>query len=142
MEKVEHGRPGGANVHLEPGERKLAAPLLQLDLLRELAEVRQGEPYRARGHNAKTLAHYPDLRIVLIALSRGARLEKHQTIGHLSIQLLEGKVAMALDGERVELSAHQLLELAPNRAHDVEALEDSALLLTVAWPGNGTKSAP
>lgn len=141
MDRVEHGRPGGTNAHLEPGERNLGAPLLHIDLRRELDEVRRGEPYRARGHNAKTIAHYPDLRIVLIALAGGARLEKHQTIGRLSIQLLEGKVAMALDAERVELSAHQLLELAPNRAHDVEALEDSALLLTVAWPGSGQKSA-
>lgn len=139
MDKVEFGRPGGANVHLEPEQRNLDAPLLQLDLMRELADVRQGEPFRARGHNAKTLARYPDLRIVLIALARGARLEKHQTIGRLSVQLLEGKVAMQIGEQRVEIAAHGLLELAPNRAHDVEALEESALLLTVAWPSDVQK---
>ena len=134
MTNIEHGRSSEAHAHVEADARKLAAPLLRLDLAQELAEVRRGEAYREHGHNAKTLARYPDLRLVLIALAEGHRIAQHQTKGRVSIHVIEGKVTLKLGAEQVELAAGCLLEVAPELAHDVEALAPSALLLTVAWP--------
>jgi quercetin dioxygenase-like cupin family protein len=134
MTKIEHGYSVAPHAHVEPGERQLEAPLLRLDLAREIAELRGGEALRARGHSAKTLAKYPDLRVVLLAFERGARIEEHQTKGRLSLHLLEGRIALRLAAQEVELSAGCLLEIAPGLPHDVEALEPSSLLLTIAWP--------
>jgi quercetin dioxygenase-like cupin family protein len=135
MTKVEQGRSNQSHTHVEANARTLDAPLLRLDLAQELADVRRDDAYETGGHNAKTLARYPDLRLVLIALDRGKRLEQHQTKGRVSIHVIEGKVTIGLDTEKVELGVGCLLEVAPGAAHDVEATEPSALLLTIAWPG-------
>jgi quercetin dioxygenase-like cupin family protein len=134
MSKIEQASSGATHVHRDAEVRKLDAPLLRLDLAQELAEVRRGEAYGKSGHSAKTLARYPDLRLVLIALAGGHRIEQHQTRGRVSIHVVEGKITLQVGREQVELGAGCLLELAPDTAHDVEAVEPSALLLTVAWP--------
>jgi hypothetical protein len=36
----------------------------------------------------------------------------------------------------IDLPGNHLLALAPDTAHDVEALEDSTFLLILAWPPN------
>jgi hypothetical protein len=41
--------------------RGLRAPMLRADLMTTLGELRQEEPWRVRGHNARTLAKYPDV---------------------------------------------------------------------------------
>lgn len=119
---------------MEAEARKLDVPLLRLELAQELAEVRRGVAYGTHGQSAKTLARYPDLRLVLIALASGKRIERHQTKGRVSIHVIEGRVTLQVGAEKVELGAGCLLEVAPDVAHDVEAAADSALLLTVAWP--------
>jgi quercetin dioxygenase-like cupin family protein len=134
MTKVEQARSNPSHTHVNAEARTLDAPLLRLDLAQELADVRRDDAYKTGGHNAKTLARYPDLRLVLIALDGGKRLEQHQTKGRVSIHVIEGKVTIGLDTEKVELGAGCLLEVAPGAAHDVEAMEPSALLLTIAWP--------
>ncbi len=45
----------------------LAAPLLTLDLNREIEQLRSEGRWQS-GHTAKTLAKYPDLRVVLIVM--------------------------------------------------------------------------
>jgi hypothetical protein len=47
----------------------LAEPLLQIDLERELQKLRREDSWqRETGRSSKTLAKYPDLRIVLILM--------------------------------------------------------------------------
>ena len=58
----------------------LAAPLLTLDLNREIEQLRSEERWQS-GHTARTLAKYPDLRVVLIVMKAGGCLTKHRTEG-------------------------------------------------------------
>jgi quercetin dioxygenase-like cupin family protein len=110
----------------------LAAPLLTLDLNREIQQLRSEERWQS-GHTARTLAKYPDLRVVLIVMKRGGRLEKHQTEGRISVQTLDGRIQFNTPERAVELAAGQLLVLEHDIPHDVEAIVDSAFLLTIAW---------
>lgn len=134
MEKIEEGYSLGRHVEGEP--RHLGAPLVRLDLARELEELRQAEPWRTGRHHAKTLLKYPDLRVVLMALKQGTTLGEHKTRGRLSIHTLEGHVLLKLESQVVDLPAGCLLGLGPSVPHDVEALEPSVILLTVAWPAS------
>lgn len=69
----------------------LAEPLLQIDMKRELQQLRQEDSWqRETGRSSKTLAKYPDLRIVLILMKGGTRMRQHRAEGRVSIQLLEG----------------------------------------------------
>src|ERR1035438_831014 len=112
----------------------LAEPLLQIDLDQELKQLRQEDScQRETGRSSKTLAKYPDLRIVLILMKSGTRIRQHRAGGRVSIQLLEGQVCIHLADRKVNMSVGHLLVLDCGVLHDVETLEESALLLTISW---------
>ena len=110
----------------------LSAPLLKLDLDREIQQLRSEERWQS-GHTAKTLAKYPDFRVVLIVMKSGGRLEKHRTEGRISVQTLEGRIRFSTAERSVELVPGQMLTLEHDIPHDVEGMMDSAFLLTIAW---------
>jgi quercetin dioxygenase-like cupin family protein len=111
--------------------RVLAAPVLRFDLQEELDQLRHQEGYPTGAPTGRTLVKEPDLRVVLMALKTGGRLEKHDASGPISIQAIEGHLRLLLPDQTVELDAGQLLALEPGIPHDVEATEDSAFLLTI-----------
>ena len=112
----------------------LAEPLLQIDLERELQQLRREDSWqRETGRSSKTLAKYPDFRIVLILMKSGTRMRQHRAEGRISIQQLKGQVCIHLADRKVNVSAGHLLVLDCGVLHDVEALEESALLLTISW---------
>src|ERR1700693_4385824 len=112
----------------------LAGPLLQIDLERELQQLRrENSAQREAGRSSKTLAKYPDFRIVLILMKGGTRMRQHRAEGRISIQQLKGQVCIHLADRKVTVSTGHLLVLDCGVLHDVEALEESALLLTISW---------
>jgi quercetin dioxygenase-like cupin family protein len=120
--------------HQRPHPPALAAPVLEFDLGREIEHLRSELP-SAGGQKARTLAKYDDLRIVLIALTAQARIPGHRAEGRVSVHTIRGHVRMRALGRTFDLPAGSLLALDQGVPHDVEALEDSAVLLTIAWPG-------
>jgi quercetin dioxygenase-like cupin family protein len=112
----------------------MAASFLEFDLMRELEQLHR-EPDWNRGQNAKTLVKYDDFRVVLIALKAHARLPGHHNKGRISIQTVAGRLLVRAEGRTFDLPVGTLLALDRDVPHDVEALEESALLLTIAWPG-------
>ena len=121
----------------------LAEPLLQIDLERELQQLRQEDSWqRETGRSSKTLAKYPDFRIVLILMKSGTRMRQHRAEGRVSIQQLEGQVCVHLADRKVNMSAGHLLVLDCGVLHDVEALEESAFLLTISWRREKSDASP
>jgi quercetin dioxygenase-like cupin family protein len=110
----------------------LTATLLMLDLNREIQQLRSEGRWQS-GHTAKTLAKYPDFRVVLIVMKAGGRLEKHRTDGRISIHTLDGRIRINTPGRSVDLASGQILTLEHDISHDVEGIVDSAFLLTIAW---------
>ncbi len=115
---------------------KLDAPLLEFDLTKEIAHLHEQAAWReGRGPSSTTLVKHADLRIVLVALRAGERMARHRTEARISVHALEGRIRLSLEGAAAELGPGQVLVLERELVHDVEALEDSAFLLTLAWPG-------
>jgi quercetin dioxygenase-like cupin family protein len=125
--------PERRTAHRRPHARPLAAPYLEFDLAREVDELHR-EPEWASGQNARTLVKYDDLRVVLTALKADARIPEHRTEGRISIQTVRGHLQVRADGRTFDLPAGSLLALDRGLPHDVHALEDSLMLLTIAWP--------
>jgi len=72
-----------------------------------------------------------DLRQTLVALSAGARLHDHESPGEATLQVLAGEVRLTAGEETSEARAGDLLVIPPVR-HGLEAITDTAVLLTVA----------
>jgi quercetin dioxygenase-like cupin family protein len=124
--------------HRRPHPQSMAAAYLEFDLARELEQLHR-EPGWSSGQNAKTLLKYDDLRVVLIALKAHTNLPRHQTEGRISIHVVDGHIQVRAQGRTFDLSSGSLLALDQGLPHDVEALEESAILLTIAWPGREAK---
>jgi quercetin dioxygenase-like cupin family protein len=128
------GMRGATSGSPQRGAQRLAAPHLVFELSDELERLKAEPSWQRGDRNANTLVKEPDFRIVLTALKAGAQLEEHQVAGRVAVQVLAGRVRMHLPDGAVELAAGRLIAFEPEIAHRVEALEESALLLTIGWP--------
>jgi quercetin dioxygenase-like cupin family protein len=99
------------------------------------AELRRDDAYQRDGHTARTLVREDDIRIVLIVMRAGARIAEHRANETASIHALSGHVRLRLPGRDAELLAGRLLVLERGIGHDVEAIAESAFLLTLGWQG-------
>jgi quercetin dioxygenase-like cupin family protein len=105
------------------------------DLTKELSDSKSKKPWSA-GHYAKTLFKKDDFRTVLIAMEPKSRMKEHHADGTLSIQVLQGQINVSAHGKTQSLTEGNLLTLSASIPHEVEAVEDSAFLLTISWPSN------
>jgi len=115
--------------------KEVAAPgdSAQFDLLSEIADSERKKPWQS-GVYSKMLDKRADFRTVLITMEQGARMKEHHTDGTISIHVLKGGVRINVQGQPHDLRTAGLFTLGPSIKHDVEALEDSAFLLTISWP--------
>lgn len=107
----------------------------QFDLQHELADSEQKKPWPS-GIHSKLLFKKPGLRAVLIAMEAGAKMKEHHADGTISVQPVKGRIRVHALGQGHELKTGQLFTLGASIKHDVEALDDSAFLLTIAWPSD------
>jgi quercetin dioxygenase-like cupin family protein len=87
-------------------------------------------------HTADTVygGHEKVLRQTVIGMIAGARLAEHENPGEATVLILRGRVRLLAAGLSWDAARGDLL-IIPDRRHSLEALEDSALLLTVAKLG-------
>jgi quercetin dioxygenase-like cupin family protein len=116
-------------------EAKGASYVKSFDLDEEIQHLHARKPWPKKV-TSNLLLKTEDLRILLIGLEAGGRMEEHHNDGRISIHVLEGAVKMLVQQQTREFSAGQILALDRSVPHDVEAMEDSVLLLTVAWPSD------
>lgn len=114
-------------------QAKMVDGLAQFDLSDEIGEAEKMKPWPS-GIHARTLLKKADLRVVLIVMEKGAKMNEHHADGTISVQPVKGKIRLRTMGGVHELQAGQLFTLAASIKHDVESLDDSAFLLTIAWP--------
>ena len=122
--------------HRRPHTPPMALPFLEYDLVRELRQLHE-EPSWKNGQNAKTLVKYADFRVVLMALKLSSRIPGHNAPGRISIHMISGHVLVHALERTFDLLPGSFLALDKAVPHDLEALEDSAFVLTIAWPGRG-----
>lgn len=109
-----------------------ATPVTTFDLKVEAAALRDSELYSERGQNSRTLLKNDDLRLVMIALKSGHQIKQHKTEFRLNLNAVEGHVQLTVEGELIDLPAGNVLVLDPTVPHDVTALEDSVILLSLS----------
>ncbi|WP_433499463.1 cupin domain-containing protein [Sphaerimonospora sp. CA-214678] len=87
----------------------------------------------SNGRSAETIIGGREqlLRQTLLTLTAGTKLAEHDSPGEATLLVLHGRLVLHAGGESEEGRAGDLLVIPPAR-HSVEALDDTAFLLTVA----------
>ncbi|MEV6841821.1 cupin domain-containing protein [Actinoplanes sp. NPDC051411] len=84
----------------------------------------------AEAGRSSHLLFHRRFRQVLLAFVAGRGLPAHDNPGSATLQVLCGRVRLTAAGESWEGIAGDLVEI-PGQRHDLVAVEDSAILLTV-----------
>jgi quercetin dioxygenase-like cupin family protein len=115
---------------------QLANDVIRRNIGNELQKLKKAPSWqRESGRSSETLVKYGEFRIVLVRMKPGSYMSHHRAEGPISIQVIQGKIRVHLPENRIEeLEVGDLLTLDRCLEHDVEALEESAFLLTIAWP--------
>lgn len=122
--------------HHRPHTPSMAERLMEFDLPAEIHRL-HAETTWSTGQNARTLVKYDDFRVVLTAIQAKVRIPEHKADGRISVHVLSGHIQLQAAGRTFSLRPGGLLAIDQGVPHGVEALEESAFLLTIAWPGRG-----
>ncbi|OHT88993.1 cupin domain-containing protein [Mycobacteroides saopaulense] len=98
------------------------------------ALIRQLFERTNNSHNAAETVvggHERVLRQTVIALREGSELGEHESPGEATIYVIQGSVRLVAGDEHWDGRAGDLIEI-PDSRHSLQALADSAVLLTVA----------
>ncbi|MFA3781465.1 cupin domain-containing protein [Melioribacteraceae bacterium 4301-Me] len=114
--------------------RVLKAPLLSISLEKEIKKLKKELSWIKGDRNAVTLQKNSNLRVVLIAIRKGASLLEHKVEGPITLLVLSGKINFLANEESAKIKANELVVLEKTIPHDAKAIEDSIFLLTIIQP--------
>lgn len=103
-------------------------------LANEIETLKDEEEWRTGKKVARTLVKDGELRVVLILMRRGARLEPHRAAGAVTIHCVRGRVDLTALGECIELVPGEIAALDGGVEHGLDAQRESVILLTLAQP--------
>jgi quercetin dioxygenase-like cupin family protein len=119
-------------------DRREARPLsgsgLVYRLNDELDGLRQDLSRSTGGRSAKTLAKAGGLRATLVYMEANSTIVPEASNGGCTVQVIEGRLRMHVDGNIHELGSGEVIVLEENLREPIQAAERSAFLITVAWP--------
>jgi quercetin dioxygenase-like cupin family protein len=78
-----------------------------------------------------TLVKTNELEVIRLVLQAGKEIPTHKVAGPITVQCLEGRVAMMAHATRQELAAGDFLYLNGNEPHALQGLTDAAVLVTI-----------
>lgn len=122
-------------------EERFAPSRVPLDLTHEAASLRAETDDGQVRHRQKALYKDGGLTIALFVFPPGTGLPVHRAAGTVSMHVLHGRLNVTAGDEHHDLSAGQMLLLAPGVPHALTAESESELLVTVSLQPGGTPSA-
>jgi quercetin dioxygenase-like cupin family protein len=108
------------------------ADLNHIDLNQEITGLQAEASSEESGRKSKMLVKHPEFRIVLITMRTGSRWEDHKTNSRICLHVLRGHIRFHTADDAFDLRPGQLFTLAPGVVHSVDAVEESAFLLTLS----------
>jgi quercetin dioxygenase-like cupin family protein len=123
---------------------ELAYEVIRRNIIDELEKLTDAPSWRLEaGRSSETIVKYPEFRIVLVRMKKGSYMSHHRAEGPISVHSVLGRIRVHLPDDRMEeLGPGDLLALERGLEHDVEALEECAFLLTIAWPEGAAADRP
>lgn len=111
----------------------LAAEHLLIDLGKAVTELHGLTP-GVEERRGVTLVKQGGLNVVLTHVHAGGTLAEHAAPGAATVQVLDGRVRVQVGDETLDVPGGRLVAFDAKVRHNVEAIEDSTLLLTLTEP--------
>jgi len=106
--------------------------MVSLNIMDEAARLKAKPEWLWEDRLAVSLVKDDGLNILLMLLKKGARLAEHRTKGPIAVQVVSGLVRFSAASKDAELASGSMAALDRNVVHELEALEESSVLLTTA----------
>jgi quercetin dioxygenase-like cupin family protein len=106
-----------------------------------IADLHQQPEYAANGHAGVLLMKTSELRVVLEVMRSGTELASHAISGPAALQVLDGELALRTPARQLRAMRSDLVALPREESRSIEALRDSAFLLTLALSADTGSSA-
>ena len=104
---------------------------IAVDLRSEIARLK-GEPAWAdNDRHGSSLVKGDGINVALMVLKKGAKMQEHHTRAPITVQVIEGRINFIANGKTQLATAGMLVALDRAIEHSVEAVEESAIVLTV-----------
>lgn len=83
---------------------------------------------------SQTLALFKskNLEVIRLVLPTGKGMPMHAVAGDITMQCIEGSIALVVDGQSKVLDAGQLMYLSGGVPHSLTAVVDASVLVTIA----------
>jgi quercetin dioxygenase-like cupin family protein len=121
--------------------RFLREPLMRFELQAEVERLAAEPQWNEGDRNSIVLEKDARLRVLLTALRSGVIVGEDHVDGPMTIQVLTGAVVVGRGNRTLELAEGDLATIEPGAAAwSVKALDDSAVLITIAWPPERTRA--
>lgn len=113
------------------GDRVLNAPLVEMDLNKFIAQLKQETTWADSDRNSITVFKSDNMTIVLMGMHANSELKTHMAKGHINVQVLEGEIQFTAQQQTVSMEKGQMVSLQENIPHGVLAIKESFFLLTM-----------
>jgi quercetin dioxygenase-like cupin family protein len=119
-------------------DRPLSGDVLRFRLGEERDRVSEPELLQRHGRNARTLLKEGPLRVTLVTVGAGGRIDAHQAPGPITVHVLDGDILFRAAGHEHRLTSGDLLALAAGIDHEAASDGGGTFLLTVVQLGRAT----
>ena len=113
---------------------QLSGEGLRFRLREEIDQLRQELKSASGQRSAKTLTKAGRLRVTLVVMDADASMNPESSQGGETLEVLEGRLQVQTQGQGHELASGEVLILDDNLREPIRAMDQSAFLITVAWP--------
>ena len=119
-----------ATVNRPEGDRILDAPYVFINLPDYLRIIKEEKAWMLSDRNSITVFKGDGLTVVLTALKKGANVEKIQTEGFMTLQLLQGSITINTPDGNMDIQINQMMVFHPSIQYTISANEESSFLLS------------
>ena len=121
-----------ATYNRREGDRKINSPVLLIDLPAYIDQIKNEKIWEESDRNAITVYKTEKLRIVLVAMKKGANMRTEKPENIFTVQVLKGELNIATNYAATVVKKDEIFAIHDNVPYNISAMKKSLFLLTVA----------
>ena len=104
---------------------------ITVDLRAEIARLKGETAWADNDRHGSSLVKGDGINVALMVLKKGAKMQEHHTRAPITVHVIEGRINFVASGKTQPVTAGTIVALDRGIEHSIEAVEESALVLTV-----------